>query len=124
MGMKRNNTDRTLVSGDDLDPSTLGKKVSQSEAGWRLIGSKGTGLTLSHALRQATFSPVNGTGIVFYLDSTGSLKGILLWGFPFDSSAGLESIGQDLDGVIDRSRGSITAAMENGTVFKYDMNSR
>lgn len=41
-----------------------------------------------------TFLPVNGTGVVFYMDSAGAIRGVLIWGIPTgeddDSGGGLE----------------------------------
>jgi hypothetical protein len=39
------------------------------------------------------FTPVNGTGVVFYVDNGGAIRGVLIWGIPGDedvSGGGLE----------------------------------
>lgn len=33
------------------------------------------------------FTPVNGTGVVFYVDNGGAIRGVLIWGIPGDDNA-------------------------------------
>ncbi len=99
---------------------------------------------LSSSLGGKAFTPVNGTGVVFFMHSDGTVQGILAWGLPPPAAAeedgdpseddgqssqpprigGLGSVDPVLEGIIDRARGAVTDGIRDGLSFKYDMNSR
>lgn len=52
---------------------------------------------------EQAFTPVNGTGVVFYVDNGGAIRGVLIWGIPSgddDVSGG----GLEVSDRIDKSR--------------------
>ncbi|EWM21574.1 apoptosis inducing factor [Nannochloropsis gaditana] len=123
---RRTTTDREL---GDLD--AVVEAEMESEALARAGGGK-------------NFTPVNGTGIVFFVDPDGTVRGILGWGLPPPSTAGekgdqsesevpspswsrtggVGQIDNVLGGVIERARTAVGDGLRSGTTFKYDMNSR
>jgi hypothetical protein len=76
--------------------------------------------------------PVNGSGLIFFLDAAGVLKGVAVWGLPplpagaEDGSAAeaLATVDRVLGGVVDRAKEVLHRGLREGQVFKYDMNSR
>lgn len=90
------------------------------------------------------FTSVNGTGLVFYMDSDGTVRGILAWGLPPPATPGEDADPSEIDGqspqpprigslgaidpvlggVIERARAAVADGVRSGTAFKYDMNSR
>jgi len=123
---RRTTTDREL---GDLD--AVIEAEMESEAFNTAVGDK-------------NFTPVNGTGLVFYMDPDGTVRGILAWGLPPPATAGedgdpsendgqspqppriggLGAIDPVLDGVIERARAAVADGVRSGAAFKYDMNSR
>ena len=77
--------------------------------------------SLSRYRLQASFTPVNGTGVVFYVDG-GRVRGVLIWGQQALSDP--DVVDPTLTGMIERATAIVQNGLREGTVYNYDMNSR
>ncbi len=75
----------------DMDAGGLLAAAAEEEGGDNGGGGGALGLSSPAPSGDAavSFTPVNGTGVVFFMDAAGGLRGVLVWGLmPPPSSAG------------------------------------